>query len=63
MAGIIKFMREVRSEGEKITWPSKRETVTNTIMVFVMVTLFSIFLFFADRILASLVQLVLGIGG
>ena len=63
MAGMFKFLREVRSEGEKITWPTKRETVTNTIMVFVLVSFFSVFLFFADRILATFVRLILGIGG
>ena len=39
----FKFLQEVRSETAKVTWPSRRETMITTIMVFVMVALSSIF--------------------
>ena len=57
------FIREVRQEVRKVTWPSRKETMITTIMVFVMVTLASIFLTGVDWIFAELVQVVLGIGG
>jgi len=57
------FIREVRQEVRKVTWPSRKETTITTIMVFVMVTLASIFLTGVDWIFAELVQVVLGIGG
>jgi preprotein translocase subunit SecE len=45
----FKFLQEVRSETAKVTWPTRRETTITTIMVFVMVTLASIFFFVADQ--------------
>ena len=56
------FFREVRQETAKVTWPSRKETVTTTIMVFVMVAAFSLFLSFSDWIIGQALKLVLGIG-
>ena len=57
-----KFIQEVRQETSKVTWPSRKETVTTTAMVFVMVVLVSLFLFVADLAIASTLRVVLGIG-
>ena len=57
----FKFPQEVRSETAKVTWPTRRETTITTIMVFVMVTLASIFFFAADLIIRYLVTFLLGI--
>lgn len=57
----FKFLQEVRSETAKVTWPSRRETVITTIMVFIMVAAASVFFFVADQILRFLVTLILGI--
>jgi preprotein translocase subunit SecE len=59
----FKFMQEVRAEAQKVTWPSRRETLITTAMVFVMVTVASIFFLVADQVIRILVALVLGIGG
>ena len=59
----FKFLREVRSETAKVTWPSRRETVITTIMVFIMVAAASVFFFVADQILRFVVTLILGIHG
>ena len=56
------FIREVRNESKKVTWPSRKETTVSTIAVFIMVTLASIFLYFADQIIAFLIRLVMGFG-
>jgi len=61
MINPIEFVREVRAEVAKVTWPTRRETTITTIMVFVMVGLASIFFFFADQIIRYLVTLLLGI--
>jgi preprotein translocase subunit SecE len=58
----FKFMQEVRAEAQKVTWPSRRETLITTAMVFVMVTVASIFFLVADQVIRILVALVLGIG-
>ena len=57
----FRFMQEVRSETDKVTWPTRRETTITTIMVFVMVAMASVFFFAADQIIRYLVTLVLGI--
>jgi preprotein translocase subunit SecE len=59
----FKFLQEVRSETEKVTWPSRRETMITTLMVFIMVTAASIFFLVADQVIRFLITLVLGIGG
>ena len=55
----FKFMQEVRTETNKVSWPSRRETMITTIMVFVMVAVSSIFFFFADQIIRLVVAFLL----
>lgn len=57
------YVREVRQEVGKVTWPSRRETMITTAMVFVFVFLAAVFFFFADMGLAALVRMILGLGG
>ena len=59
----FKFLQEVRTEGSKVTWPTRRETAITTAMVFVMVAIASVFFLIADQIMRFVVTLVLGIGG
>ncbi|MBV9979254.1 preprotein translocase subunit SecE [Bradyrhizobium sp.] len=58
----FKFLQEVRAETQKVTWPSRRETMITTVMVFVMVAVTSIFFLVADQVIRVLVTFVLGIG-
>ena len=57
------FMRQVRQEVAKVTWPTRKETGVTTAMVFVMVALASIFFLVVDKLISLGVQAVLGIGG
>jgi len=57
------FIRQVRQEVTKVTWPSRRETMLSTVTVFGMVVVIALFFFVIDQILGELVQLVLGLGG
>lgn len=59
-AGPIEFIRQVRAEVARVTWPSRKETTVSTIMVFVMATIAAIFLFLSDQVIAFLIQLILG---
>jgi preprotein translocase subunit SecE len=58
----FKFLQEVRTEVNKVTWPSRRETTITTAMVFVMVAIASIFFLVADQVIRIAVTFVLGIG-
>ena len=57
----FKFLQEVRAETNKVTWPTRRETMITTMMVFVMVALASVFFFASDQIIRYIVTLLLGI--
>ena len=59
----FQFLKEVRTEALKVTWPSRRETAVTTAMVFVMVAVASVFFLAADLVMRKLVTTVLGIGG
>jgi len=59
----VVFMRQVRQEVEKVTWPTRKETGITTTMVFIMVALASVFFLLVDQVISKLVKLVLGIGG
>ncbi len=53
------FLKEVRVESTKVTWPNRKELRESTIVVVVAVTVIAIFIGFADRILAFLLDFVL----
>lgn len=59
----FQFVQQVRAEVSKVTWPTRRETVVTTIMVFIMVFLAAIFFFLADQVLSWGVGLLLGAAG
>ena len=53
------FVNEVRAEGRKITWPSRRETWITSVFVFIMVVVASAFFALVDGGLAFLLQTLL----
>ena len=58
----VEFLRQVRQEVGKVTWPSRKETTVTTAMVFAMVIAAAIFFFLVDLGLGHVVRLVLGLG-
>ncbi len=56
----FEFIQQVRAETRKVTWPSRRETMITTVMVFIMVTFASLFFLAADQILSFGVGFLLG---
>lgn len=61
MANPFKFLQEVRAEASKVTWPTRRETMITTVMVFIMVAVSSVFFLAADQIIRIVVTFILGI--
>ncbi len=59
----LQFVQQVRAEVSKIVWPTRRETLLTTGMVFVMAALTALFFFIVDLIIRSGLQLVLGAFG
>ena len=56
------FIRQVRQESSKVTWPSRKETLVTTGMVFVMVFLASMFFFLVDSGIQAAVKYILSLG-
>jgi len=56
------FIQEVRQEVSRVTWPSRKETLTTTAMVFVMVFIAAGFFFLIDQVFSAAVRLVFGLG-
>lgn len=59
----FEFMQQVRAEGSKVTWPTRKETMVTTGMVFVMVLLAALYFLVVDQILRWGVGFILGFGG
>jgi preprotein translocase subunit SecE len=56
------FLREVRQEAAKVTWPTRKETLISTGMVMFMVGVAAVFFFLIDQIIAFGVKIFLGFG-
>ncbi len=54
----VQFLRQVKQEVKKVTWPSKKEVMRATIMVLIIVAIASAFFFFVDMIFAAIVRLI-----
>lgn len=50
------FLREVRTELKKVTWPSRKDTLSGTLVVLVAVFIIAIFLGIVDSGLSNLIK-------
>ncbi|MGP0058151.1 MAG: preprotein translocase subunit SecE [Beijerinckiaceae bacterium] len=62
MVNPFQFLQEVRSEANKVTWPSRRETMITTGLVIVMVLFASLFFLAVDQSLRLVIKLILSLG-
>ena len=56
------FAQQVRQELSRVSWPSRKETMVTTAMVFVMVFIAAAFFFVVDQVMAYGVRVVFGLG-
>ena len=59
---VAEFAHQVRQEASRVTWPSRKETMVTTAMVFLMVFIAAVFFFVVDQLLSYGVRLVFGLG-
>jgi preprotein translocase subunit SecE len=57
------FINQVRSETAKVSWPTRRETITTAIMVVIMTTVLAVFFFGVDSAFGGLVKYLIGLLG
>ena len=53
-ATIVRFLRDVRGEVRKVTWPGKQEIIGSTVVVILSVGIMSVFLGLVDLLLRGL---------
>ncbi len=56
------FIRQVRREGKKVTWPSRKETLVSTLMVMILSVFAAVFFLLIDNLSSWAVQMLLGLG-
>ena len=63
MANPLQFLQQVRTEVAKVVWPTRREVMLTTVMVFIMAALTSVFFFLVDVIIKTGLHAILGMAG
>ena len=61
MKNPLRFIQEVKQEGFRITWPTKKDTMTGALMVFGLASIAAIFFLLLDQILRFLLNIILNI--
>lgn len=59
----LKFLREVKAETARVTFPSRRETAITTGLVILMAAAIAAFFFITDEIFSAALRALFGIGG
>ena len=55
------FLRQVQSEGRKVVWPTREETVRTSIFVFIMMLILSVFFLGVDSLFGAVVRWLLSL--
>ena len=58
----MQFLSQVRAEGRKIVWPSRKETWITSVMVFIMVLIAALFFWVVDTGLGFAFQRIIALG-
>ncbi len=53
---VIPFLKDVRAELRKVTWPSRNEVTSTTIIVIIAIVFFGFYLFFMDVVFSWLLS-------
>ncbi|MEZ5680450.1 MAG: preprotein translocase subunit SecE [Erythrobacter sp.] len=55
------FIRQVQTEGRKVVWPTREETVRTAIFVFIMMLILSVFFLGVDSAFSALMRWLLSL--
>ncbi|MFW8635034.1 preprotein translocase subunit SecE [Cribrihabitans pelagius] len=59
----VQFIQQVRAEVSKVVWPTRREVLLTTVMVFIMAALTAVFFALVDLLIRYGLQGLLGLFG
>jgi len=63
LTGVVRFFKEFKSDAKKISWPSRKQVVNNSLIVIVMVLLMGAIIWILDFVFASGLQLIVNVLG
>ena len=58
---MVRFVREMRSELKKVVWPTRKQVINNSIIVFICVAVMGTITFSLDTVLGSGVRQLIGL--
>lgn len=50
------FFRQIRTEGSKVVWPTRQETITTAIFVAILMTILALFFLGVDSLFGAVVR-------
>ena len=56
------FVRQVRQELQKVTWPTRRDTFISSLIVILLIFLFSLFFLLSDQVWSFSIRKIIEIG-
>ena len=59
----LQFIQQVRAEVAKVVWPTRREVMLTTVMVFILAALTAVFFALVDILIRGGLQQILGMFG
>ena len=59
MLNPLKFIQSVKQEAFKVTWPTKRDVLTGSLMVFALAAIAAVFFLLLDQIYRVLLDIIL----
>ena len=60
MANIANYMEEVAKEMRKVTWPSQKELISNTVVTIIASVVIALFIFATDRVISTVLEVIYG---
>lgn len=61
MINPLKFIQSVKQEAFKVTWPTRKDVMVGTLMVFVLATIAAVFFLLLDQVYRFLLDIILNI--
>ncbi len=58
MIALGRYIEEVGKEMRKVTWPSQKELISNTVVTIIASIMISLFIFATDRIISTVLEVI-----
>ncbi|PLX30185.1 MAG: preprotein translocase subunit SecE [Alphaproteobacteria bacterium] len=62
MISPVEYIRQIRREAGKITWPKRKEVIITTVMVCILAAMAAVFFLLVDQVLSRIIKLILSLG-